>query len=177
MKVITLPITSTAKVLATIATIDGNKVKFNNTNNNVTFRELGDCAKLRSIRVDWNVNTMYNFTEPTLTSEEKDYLVAAMLVLGLQSIMVGSVLAGISETAVVQQTRCATDYDKAQKYGISQHARQRQERYIPTAQEEAVLVRRRQKAAEEAKADLIVVGTFAVAALAFTAIRILASKD
>lgn len=173
MKVITLPITSTAKVLATIATISGNCVKFNNTNNNVTFRELGDCAKLRSIRVDWNVNTMYNFTEPTLTSEEKDYLVAAMLVLGIESIMVGSVLMGISETAVVQQTRCATDYDKAQKYGISQHARQRQYQQ-PTAEQRATQLRLDR---EHAKAELITIGVICVAAVGFGIVSALLSKD
>lgn len=175
MKVITLPITSTAKVLATIATIDGNKVKFNNTNNNVTFRELGDCAKLRSIRVDWNVNTMYNFTEPTLTSEEKDYLVAAMLVLGLQSIMVGSVLAGISETAVVQQARCATDYDKAQKYGISQHARQRQYQYQqPTAEQRSTQLRLDR---EQVKVELMTVGAICIAAVGIGLVSALMSRD
>lgn len=179
MNILNLSVTSNAKTLATVAELQGNKVKFA-TGNEVAFKSLDRIAHLKYVRVNWSTTTVFQFSVPTFTQEEQDYLVAAMLVVGIRSFIAGPTIVGLddsSDPVAPKVTRCATDFEGAQKYGISQHARQRQERYIPTAQEEAVLVRRRQKAAEEAKADLIVVGAFAVAALAFTAIRILASKD
>lgn len=121
-------------------------VKFS-TGNEVHFDKYNNALRVRWIQCNYSTNYLYHFGSSTrdMSEEENTMLVAAMIIMNVSTVVVGhreAVTLGAPNLYVadpvvivveepVKPARHATGWDRAQEFGISGHAKQRQQERRP----------------------------------------------
>lgn len=140
MKVFTYNPTSACIALSRIGKVRGLTVEFN-SGSDVSFSRCGNGYKLNRIRDNYSMSLiMFTSTVDELSHEENVMLVAAMMLLNITSVKVGSEVitlgapASIIHTVIIdapqpQPVRHASNWDTAEEFAVSGHRNQSTPRY------------------------------------------------
>lgn len=132
MKVFTYNPTSACIALSRIGKVRGLTVEFN-SGSDVSFSRCGNGYKLNRIRDNYSMSLiMFTSTVDELSHEENVMLVAAMMLLNITSVKVGSEVitlgapASIIHTVIIdapqpQPVRHASNWDTAEEFAVSGH--------------------------------------------------------
>jgi hypothetical protein len=140
MKVYTYNPTAPCIALARVGKVRGLTVEFNN-GTDVTFTRRGVGYELSRIRDNYDLSLfMFSSSVDELSHDENVLLVAAMMLLNITSVKVGSEVitlgasTGIIHTVIIdtaqpQPVRHATNWDTAEEFAVSGHRNQSTPRY------------------------------------------------
>lgn len=144
MQVFTYNPTAPCIALARVGKRSGDRVVFS-AGNSVEFRRKGNGYSVSQINNEYSFSLiMFTTTVDELDTEENTLLVAAMMVMGISSVMVGDnqmitlgAQTGIIHTVIIdspipQPIRHASNWDKAKEFGVSGHRHTESPRHTRT---------------------------------------------